>query len=224
MSLSYLLLTAAIIACDQPPHAGEEGYPCRTGWTTAFCNDGLRCDSQNVCVACGGLGEMCCSQPGGSRYCNEGACDGVGFEGYGACSNDCGAIGLACCAGTCPTSGNCVGGTCQAVATDACLNGSETHVVRVIPNLCNAKLEVVFKTDTLEQAEACRLELVAAAKPGEEVCPLDATPTDTTACAVSKYPPSQTHYFLHCSAEQLASCEQNSCDNCIGWTEGACPP
>jgi hypothetical protein len=224
MRLSYLMFLVTILAaCDQPPHAGEQGYSCRGFPAPSLCNDGLRClDSK--CVACGGLGETCCSIPAGSLYCNSGACVGAGWEDPGTCAGagDCGSIGLACCFDdTCPGGGACVSGMCEGAGGDPCQSGKYPHTVNVIAPDCSTS-QVTFMTDTSEQAEQCRQKLVAQAGSGEEVCSLDTKPNETAVCKTSINGADQL-YLWNCSDQQLALCEAFFCVNGCSWTTGTCP-
>lgn len=222
MRLYYLMFLVTILAaCDQPPHAGEEGYPCRGGLTTSLCNDGLRC-LDDGCVACGGPGETCCSNLGGSLYCNDGACVGAGWEDPGTCSGDCGSIGLACCSDeTCPGGGACVDGMCKGDSGDPCQSGKQAHTINVIEPDCST-FQVTFMTDTPEQAEECRQKLAAQAGPGEEVCSLDTKPNDTAVCKFSINGADQL-YLWNCSDQQLALCEAFFCVDGCSWSTGTCP-
>jgi len=223
MRLYYLMFLVTILAaCDQLPHAGEEGHPCRTGWVASACNDGLRCLDEG-CVACGGPGQTCCQIPGGSRFCNGGACVGD-WDAPGTCSGDCGSIGLACCGdgdAPCPGGGTCSAGMCQGDAADPCQSGKEVHTVNVIEPDCST-VQVTFKTDTAAQAEECRQKLVAHAAPGEEVCSTDTKPNETEVCKFSINGSDQL-YLWNCSDQQLATCEAFFCLDGCTWSTGTCP-
>jgi hypothetical protein len=216
-----LSLVMIVAACDQPPHAGEQGFACRGGWTTSLCNDGLRC-LDGTCVACGSPGETCCSIPGGSLYCNSGACAGAGFDSPGTCSGTCGTIGQACCGGaTCPGGGQCVGGQCAGVSSDPCQSGKQAHTINVIAQDCST-YQVTFMTDTPAQAEQCRQQLIAQAGAGQEVCALDTKPNETAVCKFSSNGKDQL-YLWNCSDQQLAQCEKFNCGIDCTWSTGDCP-
>jgi hypothetical protein len=222
-----VLLSTLFLACTpQPPHAGEENYPCRTGFTWAgACNDDLRC-VDGTCVACGDLGETCCAIAGGDQHvCNSGvACDDF-VDAYGTCTDTCGSPGLACCDyDTCPNGGDCIDGTCSGTPnppnTD-CLNGPEKHVMYVIFADCSFQ-EIIFYVNNLAEAEACRDEYVAAAAGNEEVCPLDVQPDLTDVCSNHSINGNSGYQFWNCSAAQVNNCEQFWCSDCT-WSTGSCP-
>ena len=218
---SLMFVVTILAACNQAPHAGEQGFPCRTGWTTSACNDGLRC-LDDACVACGGPGETCCSIPGGSLYCDNGGCAGASWDDPGTCSGECGSIGLACCAdASCPGGGTCDGSKCQGDTADPCQSGKQAHTVNVIAPDCSTS-QITFKTDTAEQAEQCRQKLVAQAGAGQEVCGLDTKPTETAVCKFSMNGADQL-YLWNCSDQQLALCEASFCLDGCTWSTGSCP-
>ena len=105
--------------------------------------------------------------------------------------------------------------------TDSCLSGSTKYVMYIITGDC-AYVEVLFYTNTKEEAEACRQQYVNIALPTEEICPLDQAPALTDVCAMSDFPPGSGYQLWNCSAAQLQTCEQYWCSNCT-WTPGNCP-
>lgn len=223
-----VLISSLFLACGpQLPHAGEEGYSCRTGITFAgACNADLRC-VDGTCLPCGDDGEVCCGIPGGDQHvCTGGgvACDDF-VDKLGTCTTTCGSPGLACCDyDTCPNGGECVSGTCSGTPnppnTD-CLSGPEKHLMYVIGGDCSYA-QVIFYVNNLAEAEACRDAYVAAAAPTEEVCALDQIPEYNKFCATSNVPPAISHDLNYCSDAQLQTCEQYWCSNC-SWSPGDCP-
>jgi hypothetical protein len=140
----------------------------------------------------------------------------------GLCTADCGVVGKPCCSvgGPCPNGGECVDGMCGAFpGGDPCLGGSEPHFMYVINGECDA-IEVVFVTNTLEEAEQCRQAYVTAAQPNQEICPLDQLPEQHSVCAINQ-PPPQPYQLWSCSTAQLQTCETYLCENCT-WTDGSC--
>jgi hypothetical protein len=222
------ILSIMFAACQpQLPGAGTENHPCRTGITWAgACNDDLRC-VDGTCLSCGDDGEACCAIAGGSEYCHGNmACEGGngGLDGVlGECTTDCGIVGMPCCPGfdECPTGGQCVSGMCEADPVDSCLNGSTKHVMTIITGDCTS-VDVIFYTNTVEEAESCRQHYVDIALPTEEICLLDQEPELTNVCASSAVPPDSPYQLWNCSAAQLQTCEQYWCSNCT-WTTGDCP-
>jgi hypothetical protein len=139
--------------------------------------------------------------------------------------------------GACDDDLTCVDGTCiscddpEAAGLDAChepdpaepdpcLGGSTKHLLYVIDGGCGAT-ELIFYTNTPEEAEACRDQYVAAAFANEEVCDLDEVPELTTVCQLGGFG-SSTMQLWNCSANQLQSCETYWCPDCT-YTPGDCP-
>jgi hypothetical protein len=217
------ILSIMFAACaPQPPGAGTENHPCRTGFTWAgACNDDLRC-VDGTCQSCGDEGEVCCAIAGGSEYCHGNTACASGYDSYSQCTTSCGIVGMPCCPGLdeCPTGGQCVSGMCEADPQDTCLNGSTKHVMYIITGDC-AYVEVIFYTNTAEEAESCRQQYVNIALPTEEICQLDQEPELSTVCA-SGVPPASQYQLWNCSAAQLQTCEQYWCSNCT-WSPGDCP-
>ena len=223
----FLLCVTLLTACQaDPPDAGTEGHACPHYWT---CNEGLECNAQDVCVPCGGPGQDCCQIPGGPRVCSEGlACESHG-EGD-VCQGDCGLPGKACCpdafsGGTCNGGGACnfASGVCDGAPSDPCFSGKQAFAVAVLDSQCSS-MEVIFMTDTLEQAETCRQkQLVDGAAPGTEVCAIGVTPTDTTVCKSSSSNGNASLQIPNCSDSQLALCEANDCLDGCTWSAGSCP-
>ena len=226
----YLVAILSILfaACEpQPPGAGTEDHPCRTGFTFAgACNDDLHC-VDGTCRSCGDEGEVCCAVAGGSEYCHgNAACEGGNGgldDNLGKCTTSCGIAGMPCCPGfnECPAGGQCVDGMCEADPADSCLSGSTKYVTYIITGDCSY-VEVIFFTNTKEEAEACRQQYVNIALPTEEICPLNQEPELTNVCATSDFPPGVGYQLWNCSAAQLQTCEQQWCSNCT-WTPGNCP-
>ena len=219
LNIIFLLAGYGALGCgEDPPGAGSLGHVCYHAWPASGCDDGLKC-VDDVCTACGDSGEVCCS----NSDCNNGlACD-QSNDSLGTCTGACGLNGLACCAdGTCPGGGQCnESGVCEGGSSDSCFSGSVAHFIYVIDSLC-AAYEVVFLTDTVAEAEACRQQYADAAKYGEEVGKLDTPYSSTDVCKDGWGP--MTLY--HLSQEQLELCEANWCSNCT-WTlppqGGDCP-
>ena len=226
MRFRHLVLVMILAACNQDPNAGTAGHTCRSWPAGSLCDEGLRC-MNDTCTPCGTqVGMMCCDEIGHEHCLNGLACVGgnQGFDGEtGTCEGDCGSIGLACCGdGTCPTSGDCENDMCEGDVEDMCQSGGTTHTVYVLGPDCYG-VPFTFHTDTPEQAEECRQELVAAAVAGEEVCPLDMEPEKTPACSYHPINGYSQLYLPNCSAAQLAICEQFFCSVDCTWTEGDCP-
>lgn len=222
-----ILATLLVIGCDQPPHAGEQGYHCANWPAGSLCDEGLRCIN-DVCTPCGTQDGMMCCDEIGHEYCLNGlACEGgnQGFDGEtGQCNGDCGSIGLPCCGdATCPNGGTCGdNGICEGDIDEQCQGGSTPFDITLIDKGCGALTTTVW-VDTPEEAEACRQLVVAAAVPGEEVCDLDEAPAFTDVCLTDQYG-TGGYQLWNCSPEQLAACEQYYCSSadCI-WADGACP-
>lgn len=221
MRFVYMLLFITLVGCNNPPHAGEEGYVCRS-FPSPSCDPGLLC-VDSTCVQCGDLDEPCCSDPSGT-FCNPGvaACEDAP-DSTGTCTGSCGANGLICCPGAdpCPVSGTCnADGKCMAEPSERCLtqeSGDTTHVLWIVDSLC-AAVPVELHTQTTQEAEACRQTFFGVAAWGDEICPLDTTPTFSHVCKAGE--PFGGMYLNHCSAAQLSMCESNW-DATATW--GACP-
>jgi hypothetical protein len=225
MRFSILVLSMTFAACaPQPPGAGTENHPCRTGFSANWaCNDGLRC-VDDTCVQCGDPGEMCCFAIGaGNEYCNGNvACEGGngGYDGVlGACTVDSGLIGKPCCEGPdkCPGGGVCDSGVCVPKPGGSlltqCFQGSTPHVVYVVDIECNAE-QYVFYTNTPEEAEECRQQLVAAAHPQAEICALGQEPELTYVCTHHEINGFTQYQFWNCSTAKVEACAAYWCPDC----------
>ena len=181
-----------------------------------------------TCTPCGTqVGMMCCDEIGDEHCLNGLACVGgnQGFDGEtGTCEGDCGSPGLPCCGdATCPNGGECGDNViCEGDVADECQSGSTPHIVVVVGPDCVA-VPVTFMTDTPEQAEACRQQLVAAAAADKEVCPLDVEAEKSPVCSYHPINGYSQLYLPNCSPEHLAICEQFFCSVDCTWTDGDCP-
>lgn len=219
MRFHHLLFLLAIAACSQAPGAGTLGNPCRWGWTHALCDDGLRC-VDDVCHACGGVGEMCCSIPGGPLDCPGLSCLDVGP--HGTCSGECGLIGLACCIDeTCPGSGDCnsATGMCEGTVGDPCFSGDVPFPIQTISPECGPPVVTTFKVSSQAEAEQCAAQHAAALPQGFTVCELGVPATDTVACSNGVI---DTITLSHCDEAHLAACTSFWCPDCP-WSIGPCP-
>lgn len=226
-SISFLLL---LTGCPpQHPNAGQEGFPCRTGFAANWaCNDGLRCMGDDGCVACGDPGEICCFESqtevchGAGVACENG--NNPYDEQVGVCTASCGSIGLPCCPDGCPGSGECAGTMCEApIAADPCFDPTgkvTTTAYRIWPDCLYEP--VTFQTHSVEQAKLCHEALVAAAPPGFEICPLGEVPQEHALCSEFQDNEASLQYWT-CSEAQLELCKQSYCFDGCTWTDGECP-
>lgn len=229
-----VLFSTLLLACqEQLPGAGEAYKTCRVGVTwTGPCNEGLRC-VDNTCLPCGHDGEICCAIAGGDQnICNSGsgvACDDM-IDKIGTCTTTCGSPGLACCDyDTCPNGGDCENGMCTGTPNPPGGGGCATweegdtkHLIHINTADCGTGYVIVY-TATLEEAEACRQEVVNLAAPGEEVCDLNVVPTTLMYCDNNtQFPPAVGHELSYCSDTKLQACKDYWCADC-NWSQGECP-
>jgi hypothetical protein len=221
MRFHCVVLIMILAACDQHPNAGEEGYPCADWPAGSPCGDWLRCVN-GICEPCGDLDGICCSNIGGT-YCNGSVCDDEP-DTLGVCQKDCGAIGQECCDGECPGTPLCNSdNVCEGTVSDPCFAGDTLYPVIVITGLCAASEPIPFMTNTPEEAEDCRQQLVDAANPDEEVCAIGQAPDFSAVCDTTQEFGGAD--LWHCSAEQLTTCQANLCgDGDCNWISGECPP
>jgi hypothetical protein len=126
-------------------------------------------------------------------------------------------IGLDCCPDFNCDEGSCKsGGTCEAddQVSDPCYSGSTPHLVIWIDYGCETHF-TTFKTNTDQEADDCRQQLIASLTSDNEICAFDTQPDLTTVCnAVTG-----TYELWHCSDQKLASCEAYYCsDASCNWS------
>jgi hypothetical protein len=233
-SLALLISLAACKIDPDPPDAGTENHPCRTGILSSACDEGLTCND-GTCVGCDSYGDDCCSVPGGSKYCGDGlACVGL-YADEQYCQDDCGLPGLPCCPGGihnyyCPGSGGecdldtllCPGEPAGGPG-DECQAGAYAYSVWVLGETCFGR-EVVFHVNSADEAETCRKQLVDEAAPTEEICAVGQIPDPTEVCrdgGILLEPIT----VPNCSDDKLEKCMALNCvaPDCT-WTKSDCAP
>ena len=105
--------------------------------------------------------------------------------------------------------------------TGDCLSGSTKYLMYVILADCSY-VEVIFYTNSLAEAEACRQEYVNVALATEEICALDQQPDLTNVCSTHYINGNSGSQFWNCSAAQIQNCEAYFCSDC-SWATADCP-
>jgi len=222
-----LLAITLLLGCgSDPPGAGTEGNPCAS-FPAAPCQEGLRCVDGDTCKACGEPGEICCNNNQGD-YCTAPgrACDN-NIDSDGICTDACGSIGKPCCKDAtepCPLGGQCDSDECTANTSTSCYSGAFPHEFHWINELCGEYHET-FSTDTVQEAEACRADLIAQldAVGKFEYGALDEIPVYLDdVCMLSNFGNEQK-YLSYFTSQWLAVCESNWCLTGCTWIDGTCP-
>jgi hypothetical protein len=208
--------------CSDPNGCGGLNQTC-ADWPANDCASGLRCVN-DTCLACGGLGDVCCWTAVGPDKCTAPGtvCDET-QDATPTCTDQCGLIGKACCGGTScpdPAGATCNQGVCEAnssTGTPAACGSGPAHFVEILDSSGCVKTDFEFNSSAPDD---CIAAMLAELGPGFTAGALDTPPVCGERCQYwSAMPDASTgaDEVYACAMDQAAldSCYTSLCTNCL---------